>query len=52
MSPQLGGWGDILSLVRIPSATVFASAFISVHYLLNQLMEFDQTCIDTWLGGG
>ena len=22
-----------------------ASAFISVHYLLNQAMDFDQTCI-------
>ena len=26
--------------------------FISVHYLLNQWMDFDQTCIDTLLGGG
>ena len=48
MSPQPGRWGDILFLLRIPSA----SAFISVHYLLNQLMDFDQTCIDTLLGGG
>ena len=37
-------------MVRIPLA--LASAFISVHYLLNQLMDFDQTCIDTLLGGG
>ena len=26
--------------------------FISVHYLLNQLMDFGQTCIDTLLGEG
>ena len=26
--------------------------FVSVHYLLNQLMDFDQTFIDTLLGGG
>ena len=41
--------GDIL-LVRIALAS--ASAFISVHYLLNKWMDFDQTCIDTLLGGG
>ena len=26
--------------------------FVSVHYLLNQLMDFAQTCIETLLGGG
>ena len=26
--------------------------FISIHYLLNQLMDFDQTCIYTLVGGG
>ena len=26
--------------------------FILVHYLLNQMMDFDQTCIDTLLGEG
>ena len=25
---------------------------VSVHYLLNQLMDFDQTGIDTFLGEG
>ena len=40
--------GDILFLARMASV----SAFISVHYLLNQLMDFDQTCIDTLLGKG
>ena len=46
------GLGDILFWVRIPSASVSASAlassFISVQYLLNQSMHFDQTCIDTY----
>ena len=26
-------------------------SFIAVHYFLNQLMDFDQTCIDTLMGG-
>ena len=38
----------ILFLVWILS--VSASAFISMRYLLNQLMDLDQTCIDTLLG--
>ena len=42
------GWVDILFLVRIPSAF----AIISMHYLLNQLMDFDQTCTDILFGGG
>ena len=28
------------------------SAFFHLHYLLNQLIDFDQTCKDTVLGGG
>ena len=40
--------GDILLLVQIP----LALAFISVHYCLNQLTDFDQTGIDTLLRGG
>ena len=39
-------------LVRIQSVSVFLSAFISVHYLPNQLIEFDQTCMDTLLREG
>ena len=38
----------MLFLMRILSA----SAFISVHLLMNQLMDFDQICIDSLLGGG
>ena len=34
--PQLRGWGGYF-LVRIPLDSPF---FISVHYLLNQLMDF------------
>ena len=42
--------GDILLLVQIP----LALAFNSLHYFLNQLIDFDQTGIDTLLreGGG
>ena len=40
--------GDILLLVQIP----LALAFNSVHYFLNQLIDFDQTGIDTMLRGG
>ena len=40
--------GYILFLVRI----LLASTFVSVHYLLNLTSDFDQTCIDTLLGGG
>ena len=32
------------------SAGVRVRFFVSVHYLLNQLMDFDQTCIYTLLG--
>ena len=52
MFPKHGRWGDILFLVRIPSALASASLFVSVHYLLNQMMDFDQNCINTLLGGG
>ena len=40
--------GDILLLVQIP----LALAFTAVHYFLNQLIDFDQTGIDTLLRGG
>ena len=40
--------GDILLLVQIP----LALAFISVHYCLNRLTDFDQAGIDTLLRGG
>ena len=42
-----GGGGIIVFLVLIRLALVSASAFIYMHYLLNQLMGFDQACIDT-----
>ena len=41
--------GNILFLVQIPSVSAF---FLHLHYLLNQLIDFDQTCKDTVLGGG
>ena len=40
--------GDILLLVQIP----LALAFTSVHYCLNELIDFDQTGINTLLRGG
>ena len=36
--------------MRIALASAFA--FIFVHFLLNQLLDFDQTCIVTLVGGG
>ena len=50
--PQPGVWGIYYFLVWILTASVSAPAFFSVHYLLNQLMDFDQTCIDTFWGEG
>ena len=41
--------GNILFLVQIPLVSAF---FFHLHYLLNQLIDFDQTCKDTVLGGG
>ena len=49
MSLQPGA-GDIFFLVLITSASAFLCA--SVHYFLNQLVDLDQTWIDTLLGGG
>ena len=40
--------GDILLLVQIP----LVLAFTSVHYFLNQLIDLDQTGLDTLLRGG
>ena len=54
--PSTRRMGDILFLVWIPSASSSAlasvSVLISVHYLLNQLMDFDQTYIETLLERG
>ena len=64
--PEGLGRGEHFFLVRIPSASVEGSASgsasvkllfcemsknrVSVHYLLNQLMDFNQTCTDTLIG--
>ena len=45
MSPQPGGWGDILFLARIPSVLALASAFISMQYLL---LGGGESLIRTW----
>ena len=41
--------GEYIVLGANPVSVHF---FVSVHYFLNQLMDFDQICIDTLLGGG
>ena len=51
MSPNPEGGGIYCFLMRIPLATA-STFFVSIHYLLNQLMAFYQTCTDTLLGGG
>ena len=54
ITPLLGGWGDTLFFGAYP---VGAGVGISVHffiylrYLLNQILDFDQICIYTMLGG-
>ena len=53
--PQPKGMGDILLLVRIPSAS--SSALVSALLIVCTLspepewVDFDQTCTDTLLGG-
>ena len=49
MSPQPQRREDILLLERILSASAF---LLSALYLMNQWVDFDQTCTDTLLGGG
>ena len=46
--PQSGGGRHIV----FGADPVGVHLFISLHYLLNQSMDFDQTCTDTLLGGG
>ena len=50
--PPTGRVGDIWVLMRNPSVLASVSTFISMHYLLNQLMDFHQSCIDTLVGEG
>ena len=45
------GGGDILILEGIMSAWHWFTCF-SVCYLVNQLMDFEQTNTDTMFGGG
>ena len=47
--PPWGVGGNILLLVRILSASVL---ILSALYLLNQWVDFDQTCINTLFGWG
>ena len=55
--PVDGFWPNLHSYIVgryiVFGAILSASAFfVSVHYLLNQLIDSDQTCVDTLLGGG
>ena len=38
--------------VHVSGGSIHTGSFFSVPYLLNQWMDFDQTCIDTLLGRG
>ena len=54
MSPPTRRVGGYIVLgadpIGIPVGVgVYVGFFVSVHYLLNQLMDFAQTCIDTLL---
>ena len=49
-NPEGGGYNNIV--FGVDPVGVDVGSFISVHFLLNQLMDFDQTCIETLLGGG
>ena len=51
MSAQPEGWGRHIVFGADPAGVCVGVRF-SAHYLLNQLMGFDQTCIDTLLGVG
>ena len=50
-SPKPRGWGGYIVFGADPIG-VSVHFFISVYYLLNQLMDFAQACIYTLLGGG
>ena len=52
MSPNHGVGGYIVFGADPISVGIGVSVnlFVSVHYLLNQLMDFNQTCIYTLLG--
>ena len=52
MFPQPGDRGIYYFGVDPVSVGLGVCLFISVHYLPNQLMDFDQTRIDTLLGEG
>ena len=53
--PPTGRVGEYIVFGADPigvSVGVCIRFFVFLHYLLNQLMDFDQTCIDTLFGGG
>ena len=48
---SLLNFGYLNLILKVTSALGNAPNRVSVRYLLNQWVEFDQTCIDTLLGG-
>ena len=52
MSPSPEGWGIYcFGADPVCVGVGISPLFVSVHYILIQIMDFDQTCIDTLLGG-
>ena len=52
MSPNPEGGGYIVFGADPVDVGVGVNFFVSVHYLLNQVMDFDKNCVYTLFGGG
>ena len=44
-------FGDLDLIFKVTATFCYVRNFVSGRYLLNQWTDFDQTCIDTMLGG-
>ena len=44
-------FGDLYLIFKVTATFCNVGNFVSVRYLLNQWIDFDQTCIGTILGG-
>ena len=44
-------FGDLDLIFKVTATFCNVGNFVSGRYLLNQWIDFDQTCIDTMLGG-
>ena len=45
-------FGDLDLIFRVTPAVLHVQNRFSVHYLLNQRMDFNQTCLDILFGVG